>query len=134
MFDPPRKPFQLLWAGALSSMPAAMGTTCLILGNSSRSIPRFFRAWSWYVGPKWEPLSLDGSVAWAAPSSPKDTKKGPRIAQRHSDAELRESCRCVCRSLRKYLVNTSADRIPYLVGGLEHFLFSHILGIIIPID
>ena len=22
----------------------------------------------------------------------------------------------------------------YLVGGLEHFLFSHILGIIIPID
>ena len=25
-------------------------------------------------------------------------------------------------------------RIPILVGGLEHFLFSHILGIIIPID
>ena len=24
--------------------------------------------------------------------------------------------------------------IPNLVGGLEHFLFSHILGIIIPID
>ena len=24
--------------------------------------------------------------------------------------------------------------LPYLVGGLEHFLFSHILGIIIPID
>ena len=24
--------------------------------------------------------------------------------------------------------------IPQLVGGLEHFLFSHILGIIIPID
>ena len=25
-------------------------------------------------------------------------------------------------------------KVPYLVGGLEHFLFSHILGIIIPID
>ena len=24
--------------------------------------------------------------------------------------------------------------VPYLVGGLEHFLFSHILGIIVPID
>ena len=25
-------------------------------------------------------------------------------------------------------------RVPELVGGLEHLLFSHILGIIIPID
>ena len=29
---------------------------------------------------------------------------------------------------------SSIDTISWLVGGLEHFLFSHILGIIIPID
>ena len=26
------------------------------------------------------------------------------------------------------------SQISYLVGGLEHFLFSHIFGIIIPVD
>ena len=29
---------------------------------------------------------------------------------------------------------SSESRLSHLVGGLEHFLFSHILGIIIPID
>ena len=34
----------------------------------------------------------------------------------------------------KMVINEFIDVIGNLVGGLEHFLFSHILGIIIPID
>ena len=32
------------------------------------------------------------------------------------------------------LITGGISRVYILVGGLEHFLFSHILGIIIPID
>ena len=36
--------------------------------------------------------------------------------------------------LSPYITCIAQKHRPYLVGGLEHLLFSHILGIIIPVD
>jgi hypothetical protein len=41
---------------------------------------------------------------------------------------------CVVRTSLQTAVENNALTILLLVGGLEHFLFSHILGIIIPTD
>ena len=38
------------------------------------------------------------------------------------------------RKIETKLITVFLDYYICLVGGLEHFLFSHILGIIIPID
>ena len=52
-----------------------------------------------------------------------------------SQPKEREDCHIDGFSLRGYsILPTSNNTRSILVGGLEHFLFSHILGIIIPID
>ena len=39
-----------------------------------------------------------------------------------------------CLELRNYHCSMHFGSCPDLIGGLEHFLFSHILGILIPVD